>query len=293
MFCSSKCSDSVVHRYECTAPKEESFEKLLLQRMFYQAVEITGSTADLQKLMNRQEAKKTIMDFDLSDPTDPNLLKNRILATTSLAEREPWSAEAYAKYESVTEQLQADSEDERNFLRQYLVRCLKSMTVNFFHFFWSPYQLEGQGFALCSFAAYFAHSCDPNVDKIDVDNKFAFVAKKPIKAGEQLFMNYDRYSFLTHSLEVRQKYFNDTYTFQCGCSACTNDYKTLADLPKCGIPSGDKISAEATKAASIEKYRENCAYINDNMSQYPCQEICALMVENVDLLYSIGNKLDF
>lgn len=293
MFCSKKCSDSVVHRYECTAPKEESFEKLLLQRMFYQAVEITGSLADLQKLMNRQEPNKTIMDFDLSDPTDPDLLKNRILATTSLAEREPWSAEAYAKYESVTEQLQTDSEDERNFLRNYLVRCLKSMTVNFFHFFWFPNQLEGQGFALCSLAAYFAHSCDPNVDKIDVDNKFAFVAKKPIKAGEQLFMNYDRYSFLTHSLKDRQDYFNKIYTFQCACSACENDYPQLADLPKFDKDFGGKISAEAKKAATIEKYLKNCAYINDNINHYPCQEICSLMVENIDLLHSIANKIDF
>lgn len=292
MFCSKKCSDSVVHRYECTAPKEESFEKLLLQRMFYQAVEISGSLPDLQKLMNRQEANKTIMDFDLSDPTDPDLLKNRILATTSLAEREPWSAEAYAKYESVTEQLQTESEDERNFLRNYLVRCLKSMTVNFFHFFWSPNQLEGQGFALCSLAAYFAHSCDPNVDKIDVDNKFAFVAKKPIKAGEQLFMNYDRYSFLTHSLKDRQDYFNKIYTFQCACSACEKDYPQLADLPKLDKAFGGKISSDATKAATIEKYQKNCAYIGDNINHYPCQEICTLMVENIDLLHSIGNKLD-
>lgn len=293
MFCSSKCSDSVVHRYECTAPKEDSFEKLLLQRMFYQAVQITGSLADLEKLMNRQEANKTIMDFDLSDPTDPNLLKNRILATTSLAEREPWSTEAYAKYESVTKQLQPDSQGERDFLRRYLVRCLKSMTVNFFHFFWSPNQTKGQGFALCSLAAYFAHSCDPNVDKVDVDNKFAFIAKKPIKAGEQLFMNYDRYSFLTHSLDVRQKYFNDIYTFECACSACKNNYPTLADLPQCGIPVGDKIPADATKGASIEKYRDNCKYINENISQFPCQEICTLMVENVSLLHSIANKIDF
>lgn len=148
MFCSKSCSESVIHRYECIHKKEESFDKLLLQRMFYQAIQITGSLEELQKLMNRQTSSKTIMDFDLSDPNDPMLLKNRILATTSLAEREPWSAEAYAKYESVTEQLPTETEDERNFLRQYLVRCLKSMTVNFFHFFWSPNQLEGQGLIL-------------------------------------------------------------------------------------------------------------------------------------------------
>lgn len=293
LFCSKKCSDSVIHRYECVAPKEESFEKLLLQRMFYQAVEITGSLMDLQKLMDRQTSSKTIMDFDLSDPADAENNKNRILATTSLAEREPWSAEAYAKYESVTQQLPTANENERDFLRQYLVRCLKSMTVNFFHFFWSPTQVEGQGFALCSLAAYFAHSCDPNVDKIDVDNKFAFVVKKPIPAGEQLFMNYDRYSFLTHSLKVRQDYFEKIYTFQCGCNACTNDYPELSKLPKFD----DKFVKPEAKINSPEaakvQYRKNCDYIKDNIRHYPCYEICSLMTQNIRLLHQIGNDLPF
>lgn len=293
MFCSKKCSDSVIHRYECSAQKEESFDKLLLQRMFYQAIQITGSLSDLQKLMNRQTSSKTIMDFDLSDPTDPLNDKNRILATTSLAEREPWSAEAYAKYESVTEQLQTETEDERNFLRNYLVRCLKSMTVNFFHFFWSPEQLEGQGFALCSLAAYFAHSCDPNVDKIDVDNKFIFVARKPVKAGEQLFMNYDRYSFLTHTLEARQDYFSKIYTFQCACSACQNDYPQLSQLTKFDDSFVEPGIRFDSASAAIEQYKKNCKYIEDNMAHYPCYEICSLMVSNNRLLHDIGNQLRF
>lgn len=233
------------------------------------------------------------MDFDLSDPQDPMNDKNRILATTSLAEREPWSAEAYAKYESVTQQLQTDSEDERDFLRNYLVRCLKSMTVNFFHFFWSPTQLEGQGFALCSLAAYFAHSCDPNVEKIDVDNKFVFIVKKPIVTGEQLFMNYDRYSFLTHSLEQRQEYFNKIYTFQCGCAACTENFPQLLNLRKFDDDFTLVDMKNASKEAAKLQYRENCRYILENMVQYPCFEICSLMVQNYQLLHAIGNNLPF
>lgn len=262
--------------------------------MFYQAVEITGTLEELQKLMNRSTSSKTIMDFDLSDPTDPMNDKNRILATTSLAEREPWSAEAYAKYESVTEQLQTEkTEDERDFLRNYLVRCLKSMTVNFFHFFWSPTHLEGQGFALCSLAAYFAHSCDPNVEKIDVDHKFAFVVKKSILAGEQLFMNYDRYSFLTHSLPQRQEYFDKIYTFQCGCGACSENFPQLLQLRKF-----DKeftlVDVENVSVEEAEKqYKRNCQYILENMVQYPCFEICSLMIQNNHLLHIIGNNLPF
>lgn len=295
MFCSKKCNDSVIHRYECTAPKEENFEKMLLQRMFYQAVEITGSLEELQKLLNRNDntTLKTIMDYDFGDENDEMKDKNRVLATTSLAEREPWNAEAYAKYESVTQQLKTQNDDERDFLRSYLVKCLKSMTVNFFHFFWSTQQREGQGFALCSFAAYFIHSCDPNVDKIDVDNKFVFVARKPIKAGDQLFMNYDRYSFLTHPLTQRLEYFDKVYTFKCGCSACANDYPMLNDLKKNDKAFILKKIDKMNTNEAIEQFKNNCKYIEDNMKFYPCFEVCSLMTQNVELLHQIGNHLMF
>lgn len=283
----------MIHRYECKAATEENFEKLLLQRMFYQAVQITGSLENLQKLLNQNQTPKTVMDYDFSNPSNEMNLKNRLLATTSLAEREPWNAEAYAKYESVTKQLETENEDDRDFLRSYLVKCLKSMTVNFFHFFWSTQQREGQGFALCSFAAYFAHSCDPNVDKVDADNKFVFVTRKPIKAGEQLFMNYDRYSFLTHTLADRLNYFNKVYTFQCGCPACTNSYPMLDDLKrfdeKFELSKLDGITSERAR----ELFKSNCDYIERNMQEYPCYEICSLMTQNCELLHQIGNHLMF
>ena len=106
--------------------------------MFYQSIQICGDLNGLEKMMNNHDPKKTIMNFDLNDPDDNKNLKNRMLATMTLAEREPWSSEAYAKFELVTKELQeTKSEDERHLLRKYLVHCMKSMTVNFFHFFWS------------------------------------------------------------------------------------------------------------------------------------------------------------
>ena len=105
MFCSKQCANSLVHRFECNDPNEANFEKLLLQRMLFQAIEIAGSLEDLQELMTRQDPTKTIMDYDLSDLNDPMSMKKRVLATTSLAEREPVSTEAFKQYESIIQQL--------------------------------------------------------------------------------------------------------------------------------------------------------------------------------------------
>lgn len=175
MFCSKKCLESPIHKFECQKT-EENFEKALLKRMFYQAMAICGSMGELEKLMDHKDfAKKTIMDFDLNHPDNFINLKNRILATTGLTEREPWKEETYAKYDSVVKELEREMGDDGNFVRNYLAHCLKAVTVNFFHFFWT--KDEGHGYALCSFAAYFAHSCNPNCDKIDVDNKFVFIVR--------------------------------------------------------------------------------------------------------------------
>lgn len=291
MFCTKKCLESPIHKYECKK-LEENFEKALLRRMFYQAMSICGSLNELEKLIDHQDfAKKTIMDFDLNHADNFLNLKNRILATTGLTEREPWSKEAYAKYESVVRELEKEMGDRTDFLRNYLAHCLKAATVNFFHFFWG--NNDGRGYVLCSFAAYFTHSCDPNCDKIDVDNKFVFIARKPIKAGELLSICYDRYNFLTHSFEKRQEYFNRVYTFKCMCTACSNNFQLLDDLPKYDENFKEPKVYSTSFASLRNQYLENCKYIQENIELYPSYEICVLMNQNNHLLHVMGNSMPF
>lgn len=271
---------------------EEIFEKALMQRMFYQAMGICGSLGELEKIMKHDDfTKKTIMDFDLNQPDETENLKNRIIATTGLTEREPWTEESYAKFESVVQELEREFGNGKNFVRNYLAHCLKAMTVNFFHFFWTGN--EGLGYVLCSLAAYFTHSCDPNCDKIDVENKFVFVARKPIKAGDQLTICYDRFDFLTHSLDDRQEYFNRVYTFKCACPACSNDFQSLDNLPKYDENFREPQVDFNSFASMREQYSKNCEYIRDNIDRYPCFEICTLMLQNNRLLRVMGNLKAF
>ena len=281
---------SSIHKREC-GKIEENFEVALLKRMFYQAINICGSPGELEKLTRQHDAEgKTIMDFDLNTSDETINLKNRVLATTSLVEREPWSDDAYPAYDSVFQELESQSID-KTFLRNYLVHCLKAMTVNFFHFFWKGD--DKRGFVICSLAAFFAHSCDPNVDKIDVENKFVFVVRKPIKSGEQLTICYDRYNFLTHPLEVRQKYFDHVYKFECSCSACVNDFKSLDKLPKFDENFKELPMNLHSFTSAREQYLKNCEYIKDNINLYPSYEICSLMTQNNRLLHAMGNMMPF
>ena len=58
---------------------EENFEKALLQRMFYQSIQICGDLNGLEKLMNNHDPKKTIMNFDLNDPDNNKNLNDQFV----------------------------------------------------------------------------------------------------------------------------------------------------------------------------------------------------------------------
>lgn len=287
MFCSTECKNSTIHGRECEpgGRRMDTLEEYMLQRMFYQAVECAGSIDELKTLVSSATEHKTILDFDFRHSTDEVNKKKIILAVSGLDKRDPTSTDAHSRYQKIIDRLTTETAATDDFLENYLVRCLQSLTVNFFHFFWSAANdADPKGFLLCALSAFFSHSCDPNVEKVDLDNKLAFVAKRPISAGEQLNMCYDRYNFMRYSLAERQTYLNAVYKFKCNCDACVNDYA------KYDFEFDDrKLDVETAK----EKYGKNCEYIKQNMSTYPCQTICNAMEENVFLLSYIGNGMQF
>ncbi|XP_037030348.1 histone-lysine N-methyltransferase ASHR1-like [Bradysia coprophila] len=288
MFCSYECKSSSIHGRECepAGKRMDTLEEYMLQRMFYQAMEVCGGSMDeLKALVSSEAEHKTILDFDFRHCTDDVNKRKIILAVSGLDKRDPGSTETYSRYQKIIDRLSTETAATDDFLENYLVRCLQSLTVNFFHFFWSAVnEAKPKGFLLCALSAFFSHSCDPNVEKVDVDNRLVFVAKRPIKAGEQLNMCYDRYNYMRYSLDERQSYLNEVYKFKCNCDACANDYA------KYNFTFDDhQLDVEKAK----EKYRKNCEYIKQNMSTYPCQTICNVMEENVFLLSYIGNGMQF
>lgn len=291
MFCSNECKNSTIHERECEPHEKrmDTLEEYMLQRMFYQAIEVCdGSMDKLKTLVSSEAEEKTILDFDFRHSTDEGMNKRKIiLAVSGLDKRDPDSDEAFSRYEKIIDRLYTETAtaSKDGFLKDYLVRCLQSLTVNFFHFFWSASNdAEPKGFLLCALSAFFSHSCDPNVEKVDMDNKLVFVAKRPIKAGEQLNMCYDRYNFMRYSLEERQSYLNAVYKFKCNCDACANDYA------KYNYKFDDR---QLDVKTAKERYRKNCEYISQNMSTFPSQTICNVMEENVFLLSFVGNGMQF
>ncbi|KAJ6638182.1 SET domain-containing protein 3, partial [Pseudolycoriella hygida] len=236
----------------------------------------------LTALCSSHTNEKTIMDFDFRDTDEANK-KKLILSVSGLDKREPVNEASSDRFKNVFAQIYEDFGGAHSELVDFLTKCSLSLTVNFFHFFWSATDdAEPSGYALCALSAFFAHSCDPNVEKIDVDNKFVFVVKKPIKAGEQLSMCYDRYNFMKNSFYERQKYLKSVYNFECKCVACVDNY------PRYHYEfNRQNITIKEAK----ERYRHNCELIKEKFAEYPNENLCAMMAENIYLLTNIGNNM--
>lgn len=68
-------------------------------------------------------------------------------------------------------------------------------------------------------AAYFNHSCAPNIATVRCDNVIAAIAIRPIRKGEQLFISYFGRD-LNRDTAGRRRHFDEFFDFVCYCERC-------------------------------------------------------------------------
>lgn len=80
---------------------------------------------------------------------------------------------------------------------------------------------QGFGLALYPSAIYFNHSCDPNVGRVYTANgQMQFFAIKDILIGQEALITYID---LDGGLETRQKFLQEHFLFECGCTRCNSE----------------------------------------------------------------------
>lgn len=85
------------------------------------------------------------------------------------------------------------------------------------------------GAALYHSAAYFNHSCCPDVVRYFVGTTIVLSAARPIRANEMIAENYGPV-FTKQSRQVRQKSLQSRYWFKCACICCKEDWPILERL---------------------------------------------------------------
>lgn len=194
MFCSQTCLDESFDRAEKFKSfpfSNYSLSSPLITSMF-KALDFAGGPEELHEIYT-DPTPRSIFDFDVSNPNDPETRRNLLKCAAALKEN-PFNSSATSKHlETATEQilegLTSSNEPARTveIIRNFVLRYTRINVCNAM----GIEQKDGKhANILFVFSSLINHSCDPNVQVVNVDGSIAMVVIKPIKAGDQLFICY-------------------------------------------------------------------------------------------------------
>ena len=201
MFCSKKCLEYGKDKYMCATDEEfHIFPRFMLQIL-------DAVNGDMKRMKQMIEdpllAKKKILDYDISDPTDPDLLLKQFYAMNSLlmgnmGERVKHIIEDHPILE------RWELKEEKEIAKAFMTH-IANMVNNGVGYDWWELKIENEkikpkscshrttlciGNGIFPFSSFFSHACSFNCERLGVDNKFVILVRLPIKKGEQLFITY-------------------------------------------------------------------------------------------------------
>ncbi|KAI1290799.1 SET and MYND domain-containing protein 4 [Halotydeus destructor] len=88
------------------------------------------------------------------------------------------------------------------------------------------------GSAIHMTSSMFNHSCEPNVHTYYVGSKVVHLARRPLAAGEEIFVSYG-VNFATDKLSERQDFLKNSYRFDCTCERCLVELSGQVNCSKC------------------------------------------------------------
>ena len=281
MFCSAECmnKDFKPNCLSCPTTK-----------LINHCIQIAGGLKELNKLINSEgNEKKTVFDFDLSRTDDSSYDKNRLIAICSLMQRDSEDAISKENLSKICwiDAAQRTAEDSDFLLRfaNRIARISAMNAINVEEKFW-PEDEHIYGVAMFPFSSLISHSCIPNLHRMCVDNKLVLIVAHPIKAGEQVFINYRGIEFCNRDLNQRRELLQD-YQFVCNCDACVYDWK--ADkFPKKDDNLQQFVKILNSKKAILESIKVLSEYIENNYENWPSEELHMLMHLHLHYCHQLG-----
>lgn len=200
MFCSKDCKElgwNKFHKYECSSINELTDDDnffIMVQRTLFHCLNICGGLENFMQLVNSQKSRVTIFDF-YHELSSENPMKFLICVCDSLEAAHPTDidkkfAKSFVANQPEVKKLWSTNE-QKNFLIKFIVRFIGIMNRNSFTLHWN--NSDEQSDTACGifpFASLINHSCAPNLDRICVGDSVAFIVKRPVNRGEQLFICY-------------------------------------------------------------------------------------------------------
>jgi hypothetical protein len=202
MFCSELCRDKANDRYHylmCASIDWFSFAELAISdsyykfiRFFYEALAICGRNFEKLEALLDDPQKITGFDLDYSNRvTDLEQLK--VICSLHQYKSKEDAEQWLANY--VVQQFSLNPYEVKVFSKGMKLFCLVSAT-NSSSISFCTYDQHDKlttnilGIGLFTINSFFNHSCAPNVNCINVDNKLVFVVSRNVQSGEMLSITY-------------------------------------------------------------------------------------------------------
>lgn len=205
MFCSQTCFESSwnkFHKFEC-ASLDQSLDNdneydIMILKIVFESLKYCGSLEKLQALLGDSKLNATVFDFDLTNKKTINQYEKNLLKSIYSLKKGPTSDEDLTMAEWIADLPVLTSlcktKSQKEFLKTFILKVMGIIDRNSYIFYCpslnSSYVNEEIGSGVFPFASLINHSCSPNLYRVFVDNKQVFVVKKPIEAGQQLFVGY-------------------------------------------------------------------------------------------------------
>jgi hypothetical protein len=177
MFCSTGCRESFYSK-SIDFNMSLQFDMKLLSEI----AEPFGGYKELNDFIDKadlKDLKKTIFDYDLSNPNDLDYRKNLMMCLMSLQPIDgfPWNDGSCNIFDYASEKT----------AKHILSTSFSNQITNIYEDDIFDFT---DGDYVTLFSSLVNHSCLNNVDFFSIDNKQVGFVIKPIKAGDQLFDAY-------------------------------------------------------------------------------------------------------
>jgi tetratricopeptide (TPR) repeat protein len=219
MFCSTDCQEDLYSKSINYMQAMEDDMKILSEV----AVPFGGykELDDFIKKKDLKDLKKTIFDYDLSDPEDPDYRKKLMLCFLSLQARHGFKVP-----EATCEIFKYVSKKTARLILNLQISNMKKVSYREMKY------LYHDGTQVSLFQSLVNHSCDNNVNFISIDNKNVAFVIRPIKAGEQVFDSYFNKYYTEYSKNKNEMM--EHFKFKCDCQICVhNSFKQYSVSPTC------------------------------------------------------------
>ena len=188
MYCSVECRDKAYAAFpdlSCMLPlsEEENALPIQISRLLAQAESAFNGRDNLMKYIKKDDykkSKKTIFDYDFSNPNDPSYEMNRMKSALSLI------SFIYDDYNNEVQKQCKDVAKGRNQLESFLKHVCGVFLKNGYYFKKLHFEIKIN----LPLGSLFNHSCYSNISFSDFNGTAVYHVTRPVKAGEQLLYHY-------------------------------------------------------------------------------------------------------